>query len=140
MNREVAKLFVVKEKEKKICQNAMIVEDEKDLCFLLELILKKENLNTTSVNSILEAKQSIKNIEPKVLFVDNHLPDGSGTDFIGQVRLLYPAIKIIMITAYDTPLDVQKAFNNGVDYFISKPFNASAIKNVLARFALGNTG
>ena len=136
----LTKLFVVKEKGKKISANVMIVEDEKDLCFLLELILKKENLNTTCVNSISEAKQRIDNIEPKALFVDNHLPDGSGTDFIGQVRLSYPAIKIIMITAYDTPLDVEKAFNNGADYFISKPFNTMTIRNVLSILALGNTG
>ena len=121
-------------------QRVMIVEDEKDLCFLLNLILRRENLSTTCVNSISEAKQKINNIKPKVLFVDNHLPDGSGTDFIGEVRLLYPTMKIIMITAYDTPFDVQKAFNNGADYFISKPFNKMAIKNVLGMFALGNTG
>ncbi len=118
----------------------MIVEDEKDLCYLLELMLKRENLSTTSVNSISEANQTINNIEPKVLIVDNHLPDGSGTDFIGQVKLLYPDIKIIMITAYDTPIDVENAFNNGADYFISKPFTTIAIKNVLAKFELGKTG
>lgn len=118
----------------------MIVEDEKDLCYLLELILKKQNLSTAIANSIFEAKQTIQNIEPEVLFVDNHLPDGSGTDFMGQVKLLYPAIKIIMITAYDTPIDVEKAFTNGADYFISKPFTSIAIKNVLSMFSFGNTG
>lgn len=136
----ILNLFIVKENRKKMPAIVMIVEDEKDLCYLLELMLKKQNLSTACANSISQAKLVINNIEPKVLFVDNHLPDGSGTDFIRQVKLLYPDIKIIMITAYDTPLDIEKAFNNGADYFISKPFTTIAIKNVLAKFELGKTG
>ncbi len=130
----------MKERRKKLRANVMIVEDEKDLCYLLELILKKQNLSSACVNSISEARQTIINISPKVLFVDNHLPDGSGADFVGQVRSLFPTIKIIMITAYDTPVDVEKAFRNGADYFISKPFSIVAIKNVLAKFSFANTG
>ena len=117
----------------------MIVEDEKDLCYMLELILKKQNLSTACANSISEARQTINNIKPGILFVDNHLPDGSGTDFIGQVKSLYPAMKIIMITAFDAPIDIKKAFNNGADYFISKPFTTVAVKKALSIFALSNT-
>ena len=130
----------MKEKRRKESTNVMIVEDEKDLCHLLEIILKKQNLSTACANSIAEAKQTINSLEPSVLFVDNHLPDGSGTDFIGQVRLLYPDTKIIMITAYDGSTDVEKAFTNGADYFISKPFSSSTIKNLLSKFELSNTG
>lgn len=131
-------LFILKEHRKKISANVMIVEDEKDLCYMLALILKKQNLSTVCANSISEARQTINRINPRILFVDNHLPDGSGTDFIGQVKSLYPAIKIIMITAYDAPVDVKKAFNNGADYFISKPFTSAAVKKALSLFAAGN--
>ena len=87
----------------------------------------KQNLTTACANSLAEAKQIINYINPNILFVDNNLPDGSGIDFISQVKLLYPAIKIIMITAYDTPKDLENAFINGADYFISKPFTSTTI-------------
>ena len=131
---------MVKEKRKRMSTNVMIVEDEKDLCYLFEIMLKKQNLTTACVNTLAEAKEIINYINPNILFVDNNLPDGSRTDFISQVKLLYPAIKIIMITAYDTPKDIEKAFHTGVDYFISKPFTSITIKNVLLMFELGNTG
>ncbi len=118
----------------------MIVEDEKDLCHLLGLMLQKQNLSSACVNSIAEARRAINSISPRVLLLDNHLPDGSGIDFVGQVRSLYPGIKIVMMTAYDTPADVEKAFNKGVDYFISKPFTMTAIKNMLSVFEYGNIG
>ncbi|MEP7230668.1 MAG: response regulator [Ginsengibacter sp.] len=128
----------MKEKRKKKSTNVLIVEDEKDLCYLLELAIRNEKLSTACANSLHEARQTIHNIEPNVLFVDNHRPDGSGNELIPQIKSLYPAVKVIMITAYDTPGDMEEAFNNGADYFISKPFSISAIKNVLAKFEFKN--
>ncbi|MEP6595530.1 MAG: response regulator [Ginsengibacter sp.] len=120
--------------------NAMIVEDEKDLCYLLVNLLRKENMCASCVNSLSEAKVNINNIKPNVLFLDNHLPDGSGADFISQVKTSYPSTKVIMITAHDSPWDIENAFRKGADYFISKPFNVVTIKNMLKMLAVGNTG
>lgn len=118
----------------------MIVEDEKDLCFLLAYILKKQNFFPSCVNSITEAKHAIKKINPTILFLDNNLPDGSGSDFIPQIKKICPLIKIIMITAHDSPRDVSKAFTKGADYFISKPFNTAAIENMLHRISFAMAG
>lgn len=118
--------------------NAMIIEDEKDLSYLLAVILRKQNLSASCVGSIAEAKKHIKKNKPNILFLDNHLPDGLGTDFIGQIKKTSPATKIIMMTAQDSIDDVKKAFSNGADYFISKPFNTDAIKSILCTFKLAS--
>lgn len=118
----------------------MIIEDEKDLCFLLARIVKKQNFLPSCVYSITEAKHAIKKINPAILFLDNNLPDGSGSDFISQVKKICPLTKIIMITAHDSPRDVTKAFTKGADYFISKPFNATTIENMLHRITFAMAG
>lgn len=118
----------------------MIVEDEKDLCFLLAYILKKQNFFPSCVNSIAEAKHALRKINPKILFLDNNLPDGSGSDFISQVKKICPLTKIIMITAHDSPGDVTKAFTKGADYFISKPFTTATIENMLHRITFAMAG
>ncbi len=122
--------------KKNLSANAMIVEDEKDLCFLLQLILKKQNLNTLCVNTLMEAKYVIKKIKPHILFLDNNLPDGKGVDFIIDIKKLCPSTTVIMITAHDSPLEVERAFNEGADYFISKPFNTATIVNMLNNISL----
>lgn len=116
----------------------MIVEDEKDLCFLLELILKHQNLSTKCANSLSEARATLPNVNPNVLFLDNHLPDGSGIEFIHHIKEVYPSTKVVMITAYDTSDDVEKAFEKGADYFISKPFTIGAVKKVIRMFSIAN--
>ncbi len=118
----------------------MIIEDEKDLCLMLSNILKKHNFFPSCVNSLREAKYQIKKINPEILFLDNHLPDGSGSDFIGQVKKLCPFTKIIMMTAHDSPREVHKAFTKGADYFISKPFNTATIQNMLNAITFSLTG
>lgn len=117
----------------------MIVEDEKDLCYLLELILKQQNLSTKCANSLHEARATLPNVNPNILFLDNHLPDGSGVEFIHHIKETHPEVKVVMITAYDTPDDVEIAFEKGADFFISKPFTTGAVKKVMNMFALAKT-
>ena len=114
-------------------ERAMIIEDEKDLCYLLTSVLRKNNVPSACVNSIREAGESIKKIKPSIIFLDNHLPDGFGSDFIPQAKAIYPAAKIIMMTAHDSPAEIDEAFHRGADYFISKPFKLQALVKKINR-------
>ena len=106
---------------------ALIVDDEIDVCYLLSSILKFKNLQASYVNSIGEAKRVLKEDHHSIIFLDNHLPDGFGINFIQEIRKLDPDIKIVMITAHDTNNDRNKAYELGVDQFIGKPFTRESI-------------
>ena len=106
---------------------ALIVDDEIDVCYLLSSILKFKNLQASYVNSIGEAKRVLKEGHHSIIFLDNHLPDGFGINFIQEIRKLDPDIKIVMITAHDTNNDRNKAYELGVDQFIGKPFTRETI-------------
>lgn len=110
---------------------ALIIDDEYDICFLLSRILRTNNLEVQFVNSLSEGKSYLSKSTPDLLFLDNHLPDGYGTEFIGYVKENNPATKIVMITAHDTSEDRQKALKEGADVFISKPFSAAQIRHVV---------
>lgn len=118
---------------------ALIVEDEIDICYLLKGILKNKNLHTNCAGSINEAVKSLQTYTPSILFLDNHLPDGKGIDLIGTVKRNHPQIKIVMITAHDTSDDKEKAISKGADFFIGKPFTRETIYNTLD-VLLGKTG
>lgn len=110
---------------------ALIVDDEVDVCFLLSAILHCKNLQASHVNSISEAKRVLIEENPSIVFLDNHLPDGFGISFIEEIRKINPSVKIVMITAYDTSVDKDKAYQKGVDYFIGKPFTRETIFKTL---------
>lgn len=110
---------------------ALIVDDEIDMCYLLSDILKHKNLQASFVNSISDAKRVLLEVNPSIIFLDNHLPDGFGINFISEIKSLYPDVKIVMITAHDTNTDRDKAYFQGVDHFIGKPFTREMILNTL---------
>ncbi|MEP7277511.1 MAG: response regulator [Bacteroidota bacterium] len=112
---------------------ALIVDDEVDICFLLSGILRQKNMNASFVNNIESAKKSLQEEIPSILFLDNHLPDGFGLDFIRYVKGAYPEIKIVMITAHDGLAERKVAQAEGADLFISKPFTRDVIEYAIKK-------
>src|SRR5256885_6682118 len=117
---------------------ALIVDDEKDICYLLSEILKGRNIQVSFVNSISDAEKLLQEEHPNIIFLDNFLPDGFGIDFIDTIRSLYPEVKVIMITAHDTYTDRDKALLKGIDQFVGKPFTKETIFAALESIALVN--
>lgn len=109
----------------------LIVDDETDICYSLSRTLSKRGFITATSHTLAEAEQQIKSSTPNILLLDNHLPDGRGIDFAKKISLRYPDLKIIMITAHDSPEDRFKAFSNGIDFFLSKPFTINQINHAV---------
>lgn len=114
--------------------NAFIIDDEKDICYLLSNMLRQKAIKTESASSIAEAISALEGKEPEVIFLDNHLPDGLGVNFIKRIKHDHPLSKIIMVTAHDTASDRSKAMNEGADYFMGKPFSREAVNEALNSF------
>lgn len=109
----------------------LIIDDELDICYLLSGILKQKKLRTSYVNTLSDAEVELRNDPPALLFLDNHLPDGFGLDFIQHIKINCPSTKIVMITAHDSAAERKRAYTEGVDYFLSKPFTREMINSTL---------
>lgn len=105
----------------------LIIEDEGDICFLLNIILKGKQIDLEHVNTLAQAKIFLKEETPSLVFLDNSLPDGRGLDFIEYIKLNYPSVKIVMITAYHSASEREKALAQGADIFLEKPFNKAQV-------------
>ena len=125
--------IILKNLEKLISQNldALIIDDEADICYLLGNVLRKRDIESKFVNSLREAANILELNDPEIIFLDNHLPDGLGVNFIGFIKRYHPNTKIVMITAHDTIVDKQKAINEGVDFFIGKPFTKETVNYIM---------
>lgn len=105
----------------------LIIDDETDICYLLSTLLKQKNFVTEYVNTLSDATRVLKREIPEIIFLDNHLPDGLGINYIEYLKNHYPSTKIVMLTAHDTAEDRNRAINEGVDFFIGKPFTRDTI-------------
>jgi DNA-binding NtrC family response regulator len=102
-------------------KKVLIIEDEGDMCLLLNIILTGKELELEHVKNLSEAEAYLQQEQPAVVILDNKLPDGFGVDFILYIKKNYPNIRIIMISGFDGSVkDV--ALENGADIFLQKPF------------------
>lgn len=109
----------------------LIVDDELDICYLLSGMLKQRNFLTGFVNCLSDAVIALQNDTPSILFLDNHLPDGFGLDFIPFIKKNYPEVKVVMITAHDGAVERRQAYEGGVDLFVAKPLNRKLINDAI---------
>ena len=107
--------------QKTKAKKVLIVEDEGDMCLLLNILLNSDEMELDHVQSLVAADEYLQKELPAVVILDNKLPDGFGIDFIIYLKKKYPSVKIIMISGFDASAkDV--AMENGADVFLEKPF------------------
>ena len=109
----------------------LVVDDEEDLCEILQFNLESEGYHVDIAFSAEEALE--KDLSSyHLLMLDVMMGGISGFKLAGIVRKdeKMPDIPIIFITAKDTENDLLTGFNIGADDYISKPFS---IREVLVR-------
>ena len=87
-------------------KKVLIVEDEGDMCLLLNIMLTGKEMKLDHVKTISAAEEYLQNEQPSVILLDNKLPDGFGVDFISFLKKNYPAIKIVMISGFTSSAKV----------------------------------
>ena len=112
---------------------ALIIDDEVDICFLLRGLLRQRNIDASYVTTLSDAEAHLQKNDPPVIFLDNHLSDGMGVDYIARIKAHHPSTRIIMITAHDTWADREMAYRKGVDLFIGKPFTKEMILKAIEK-------
>lgn len=115
-------------------KKVLIVEDEGDMCLLLNILLNGKELELDHVKNLTSAEEFLQKEQPAVVILDNKLPDGFGIDFITYIKKKYPAIKIIMISGFDASArDV--ALENGADIFLEKPFTRDQVYQAIKQLS-----
>lgn len=115
-------------------QTAMIIDDDDDLVELLSAILESRKVYVMAIDNLEEAEENLSYLKPTVIFLDNNFPAGLGINFIRRIKDMDDDIRIVMMTADASPWIREKAIEEGIDYFLRKPFTKKAVDSVLDKF------
>jgi DNA-binding NtrC family response regulator len=106
--------------DKKILPTVLLIDDEEKLRSLLSRIIKLEGFTVLEASTL---KAGLKTADKEIIDIilcDVKLPDGSGVDFVKTVKQKYPAIEIILLTAYGNIADGVQAMKYGAFDYITK--------------------
>jgi two-component system nitrogen regulation response regulator NtrX len=111
----------------------LILDDEPNICRTLRLILEHEGYAVSTASSLAEAKGEVPRAD--AMLIDVRLPDGSGIDFLRQVRQVDSETPAIMISGHGTIADAVDATRSGAFDFLEKPLSRDrvllALRNAL---------
>lgn len=105
----------------------LIIEDDKTLSNGIALALKSNDLAFHQAFSVHEAKAVMDACEIHLFLLDINLPDGSGLDFLRELRG-YSRKPVILLTANDTETDIVTGLELGADDYITKPFSLAVLR------------
>ncbi|WP_245957444.1 response regulator transcription factor [Chitinophaga flava] len=109
----------------------LIIDDEPDICRLLQLTLVRHGYNVKYVHALKEGLSFLQQQQPDLLFLDIHLPDGSGLEALPAIRKKCPTLPVITISAYDNGMEKQKALSAGATFFLAKPFSVKHVDELI---------
>ncbi|MGI8964911.1 MAG: sigma-54-dependent transcriptional regulator, partial [Limisphaerales bacterium] len=113
----------------------LVVDDEKNMRLSLKSILRDEGYAVRDIESAEEALKLLPREEFFMVITDARLGGMSGYDFLKQMHTQWPALPILMITAYATPKLAVEAIKSGAMDYLSKPFAPEELLLSVARCA-----
>jgi len=100
----------------------LLVEDNPKILDINRRLLEKEGLMVLTAKTLEEARERIKIAVPDVAVLDIMLPDGSGLDFLSELRKLCGA-PALFLTAKAEREDVIAGLIAGGNDYITKPYD-----------------
>ena len=110
----------------------LVVDDDLGVRESLKMILMDKYYVSTASN-IEEAINSLKVIEPELIFLDIKISKENGLDFLKQIHSDKSNIPVVMITAFPSSQTAITAFRSGAFDYIIKPFEPSEIHTTVER-------
>ena len=116
--------------------DVLIVEDEPQLATLhAEFLEKNFNLRVVAYAATLaEARAKVNAHQPRLILLDNFLPDGQGLALMEEAAVKKPGCSVIFITAASDMNTCSQAIRNGAFDYIIKPVSYKRLRNSLERF------
>jgi two-component system, NtrC family, response regulator HydG len=102
-------------------QKILLIDDDRDICLLLERFLSKKDYKVQSCYKGEMAVELLKKEPFDLILCDYRLPDTNGLEMLQRIRILRPEAIVIIITGYsDVRIAVQTLKYGAYDY-VTKP-------------------
>ncbi|MBN1226788.1 MAG: response regulator [Deltaproteobacteria bacterium] len=117
----------------------LIVDDEINMCSIIQDILTDEGYEVMIAENGSEALQVVRKITPDLIITDINMPCMGGLELLREVKSLHTDIQFIVMTAFGELETYLNAMSNGAFDYITKPLNIEMLKIMVAK-VLGQGG
>jgi DNA-binding response OmpR family regulator len=119
---------------------ALVVEDDDQIAYLLQFILRKEGYAVTIARDGREAQAIIaQRAAPAFVTLDFMLPHANGLELLAQIRARpgWERVPVLMLTARSQEKDITRARASGATDYLVKPFKPEELRECVRRLVAG---
>lgn len=113
----------------KLRKRILIIDDDKDLSFIIGEMLEEHGYEVTCAYSIEESYEAMEKASFHLILLDINLPDGTGFEYCKELRRV-STVPVLFASARTGEDDRVKGFDIGGDDFLPKPYS---MKEMLSR-------
>lgn len=112
-----------------------ISEDDKNVVRILEMIIlnKKLGVIVGKSDNGIDALEDIQVLNPDIVLVDLLMPGKDGINLVKEAKALNEKTQYIMISQVSSKKMISKAYQSGIEYYISKPIDAIEVQTVIKK-------
>ncbi len=110
----------------------LVIDDEMGPRESLRMLLKPE-YNVTTADCVEAGLKMLKEKQPDTIVMDIRMPGMTGIDGLRKIREIDPHLSVIMLTGFGALETAKEALRLGANDYISKPFDASEMREVIGR-------
>ena len=104
----------------------LVVDNEPDLQNTYDRLLRRQGYRVVTAGSRAEGLRLVTE-PPRLVISDLRLRDGDGLDIIRAATANRPPVPVIVVTSFASAASRQAARSSGAAAFLSKPFSASEL-------------
>jgi ActR/RegA family two-component response regulator len=107
----------------------LLVDDEENILRALKRVLRSDGYRVLTALNAHDGLEILRQNAVEVIICDQRMPGVCGTEFLSNVKKLYPDTVRIMLSGYSDAVTVTDAINRGTIYkFLTKPWNDEDIR------------
>jgi len=111
-------------------QRLLIVDDHRTNLLLLDKLFSEEYEVTTFLKPV-EALYRFSSESYDLVISDFTMPEMDGIELLKEIKQIDPYVPFIMISANNDKENVHAAYQAGVEHYVFKPLNISALVNTV---------
>ena len=118
----------------KTALTALVADDHYGIRHLLSTIMGEIGYEVCLAQNGIEAVEAVKELRPKLAFLDVCMPVMNGLEALGRSKEISPETTVVIMTAYVSNEVVSEAMEKGASFCITKPFDMNKTKPFLQNF------
>lgn len=110
--------------------NIIIAEDEPTIANKVKELITELGWNSDLVGNVPDLLEKLGSTKRPydIVVLDRMMGGADSADYVANIRMQYPALRIFVLSAIDSSLEKAKLIDSGADEYLAKPFESTEFK------------